>query len=163
MRVPGFGVVILLRPPAVGRSGFGTLCVVADMIEPSGTDFDLDLLASSLRADGGDVRVLLRALVTRLSDALGDRLEVERAGRFRKGDEIRRVAIRLGEDQLEATVDRGALECTVSRSVGGIRIRTSRVGTDEWLRRLLGALRDEAATTQATRAALESLVIGDSA
>jgi hypothetical protein len=32
---------------------------------------------------------------------------------------------------------------------------------DEWLRRLLGALRDEAATSEATRLALESIVIGD--
>jgi hypothetical protein len=126
-------------------------------------DLDLDLLASSLRADDGDVRVLLRALVTRLSGALGDRLDVERAGRFRKGEEIRRVSIRLGDDQLDATVDRGSLECTVSRSSGGIRIRSTRVGIDEWLRRLLGALRDEAATTQATRQALEALVIGNGA
>jgi hypothetical protein len=126
-------------------------------------DLDLDLLASSLRADDGDVRVLLRALVTRLSGALGDRLVVERAGRFKKSDEIRRVSIQLGDDQFEATVDRASLACTVSRSSGGIRIRSSRVGTDEWLLRLLGALRDEAATTQATRVALESLVIGNSA
>jgi hypothetical protein len=121
---------------------------------------DLDLLASSLRADDGDVRVLLRALVTRLAGALGERLEIERTGRFRKSDEIRRVSIRLGDDQLDAVVDRGSLECTISRSSGGIRIRSSRVTLDEWLRRLLGALRDEAATTQATRLALESLVIG---
>jgi hypothetical protein len=125
-----------------------------------GGTLDLDLLASSLRADDGDVRVLLRALVTRLADAMGDRLEVERMGRFRKGDEIRRVSIHLGDDQLDAVVDRGSLECTISRSSGGIRIRSTKVTLEEWLRRLLGALRDEAATTQATRVALESLVIG---
>ena len=120
------------------------------------------MLASSLRADDGDVRVLLKALVTRLAGALGDRLVVERSGgRFRKADEIRRVSIRLGDDQLDATIERGALECTISRSSGGIRIRSSRVTFDEWLMRLLGALRDEAVTTQATRQALESLVIGD--
>ncbi|MHB1553422.1 MAG: hypothetical protein ACYCSX_10270 [Acidimicrobiales bacterium] len=127
-----------------------------------GQELDLDLLASSLRADGGDVRVLLRALVTRLSDALGDRLAVERAGsRLRKSEEIRQVSIRLGDDQFDAAVDRGTVVCTISRSSGGIRIRSSRVGIDEWLRRLLGALRDEAATTEATRVALESIVIGN--
>ena len=124
-------------------------------------ELDLDLLASLLRADGGDVRVLLRALVTRLSDALGDRLAVERAGRFRKSEEIRQLSIRLGDEQFDATLDRGVVECSISRSSGGIRIRSSRVGIDEWLRRLLGALRDEAATTEATRVALESLVIGN--
>jgi hypothetical protein len=137
--------------------------VVSD-VGDGGPELDLDLLASSLRADDGDVRVLLRALVTRLSGALGDRLTVERAGRFRKGsDEIRRVSIRLGDDSFDATVERGSLECIVSRSSGGIRIRSSRVGIDEWLRRLLGALRDEAATTEATRLALESIVIGNGA
>lgn len=125
------------------------------------TDLDLDLLASSLRADDGDVRVLLRALVTRLSGALGERLSVERVGRFRKSEEIRQVSIHLGDDQFDATVDRGSLECTISRSSGGIRIRSIRVGIDEWLRRLLGALAEEAATTEATRVALESLVIGN--
>ncbi len=126
-----------------------------------GGDLDLDLLASSLHADDGDVRVLLRVLVTRLSGALGERLAVERAGRFRKSEDIRQVSILLGDDQFDATVDRGSLECTVSRSSGGIRIRSSRVGTDEWLRRLLGALRSEAQTTESTRVALESLVIGN--
>ena len=127
-------------------------------------DFDLDLLAASLRSDTGDVAVLLRALVSRLSDALGPRLEVERAGgRFRKSDEIRRVTIRLGDDQLDAVVDRGALDCTVSRTSGGIRIRSTRVGFADWVRRLLSALKSEAATSQATRSALESLVIGNGA
>jgi hypothetical protein len=135
--------------------------VVSD-VGDGGQELDLDLLASSLRADGGDVRVLLRALVTRLSDALGDRLAVERAGsRLRKSEEIRQVSIRLGDDQFDAAVDRGTVVCTISRSSGGIRIRSSRVGIDEWLRRLLGALRDEAATTEATRVALESIVIGN--
>ena len=99
--------------------------------------------------------------MTRLSDALGDRLAVERAGRFRKSEEIRQLSIRLGDEQFDATMDRGVVECSISRSSGGIRIRSSRVGIDEWLRRLLGALRDEAATTEATRVALESLVIGN--
>ncbi len=153
-------------PRCPGGQGGGSLVPMDEPLGTSGSaadgSLDLDLLASSLQADDGDVRVLLRALVTRLAGALGNRLEVERTGRFRKSEEIRRVSIRLGDDQLDAVVDRGALECTVSRSSGGIRIRSTRVSLDEWLRQLLGALRDEAATTQATRMALESLVIGGS-
>ncbi len=146
-----------------GATGFGggSLLVVVDDSGSGGAALDLDLLASSLRADDGDMRVLLRALVTRLAGALGERLTIERTGRFRKGEEIRRVTIRLGDDHFDAVLERGTLECTVSRSSGGIRIRSTRVGLDEWLHRLLGALRDEAATTEATRLALESLVIGN--
>ena len=122
---------------------------------------DLDLLASSLHADGGDVRILLRVLVTRLSDALGNRMLVERkSGRLRRSEEVRSVIISLGDDQLSAEVVGERLECTIARSSGGIRIRSTKVTTDEWLRRLLAALREEAATSQATRQALESMVIG---
>ena len=73
-------------------------------------DLDLDLLASSLQADGNDVRLLLKVLVSRLAGALGDRLEVERTGGrlFKRADEIRRVSVRLGDDTLDATVERAA-------------------------------------------------------
>lgn len=122
---------------------------------------DLDLLASSLHADDSDVRLLLRALVGRLAGALGDRLEIERAGRFRRSEEIRRVSVQLGDEQLDASIDRGALVCTIARSSGGIRIRSTKVTVGEWIRRLLAVLRDEARTSQATRLALESIVIGE--
>jgi hypothetical protein len=123
---------------------------------------DLDMLAASLGAESGDVRILLKVLVAKLSDALGSRLTVERPGRLlKRSDEIRRVSVRLGDDELDAIVDGGSVECTVARSSGGIRIRSTRVTMDEWIRQLLGALRDEAATSQATRQALESIVIGD--
>jgi hypothetical protein len=122
---------------------------------------DIDLLASSLQADAGDVRLLLKALVTRLSGALGDRLKVERAGgRLRRSEEIRRVSVTLGDDTLDAAVVGTDLECTVSRTSGGIRIRSTKVTMDQWLHRLLGALRTEAASSSATRQALESIVIG---
>lgn len=123
---------------------------------------DLDLLAASLQADGSDVRLLLRALVGRLAGALGDRLTVERSGGLlRRSGEIRRVSVRLGDDTLDAALDGGALSCTVARSSGGIRIRSTTVTMEEWLRRLLGALRLEAASSTATRAALESMMLGE--
>lgn|GEM_PF-1059134 len=127
-----------------------------------GGAFDLDLLASSLRADGDDVRVLLKALVNRLAGALGDRMDIERAGgRFRKSDDIRRVSVHLGDDQLDAAVDHGRLVCTVARSSGGIRIRSTTVTLDQWLRQLLATLQGEAATSQSTRLALEALVVSN--
>lgn len=70
------------------------------------------------------------------------------------------MSVRLGDDQLDAALSGGILECTISRSSGGIRIRSTKVSTDEWLRQLLSSLSDEAATSQATRLALEALMIG---
>ncbi len=128
---------------------------------PDDAAFDLDLLASSLLADGSDVAVLLRVLVTRLADVLGERLTVTRAGRFgKKASEVRRLTVVLGDDELVAEVDGARLTCTVGHSSGGIRIRSERVELDQWLRQLLGALQAEARRSAATRAALESILIG---
>jgi len=122
---------------------------------------DLELAAASLRADGTDVRILVKALADQLTEALGSRLDVKRAGgRFRKSDEIRSIRITLDDDQFDAEVDGSTLRCTVGHSSGGIRIRSEKVSADEWLARLLVVLKAEAAHSQAVRQALESMVIG---
>ena len=122
--------------------------------------FDLELAAASLRAEGSDVHILVKVLVDQLSDALGPRLTVERAGRFRKSDEIRSLNIALEEDQFDAQIEGNALRCTIGHSSGGIRIRSEKVDMDTWLNRLLTVLKAEAANSQAVRLALENMVIG---
>lgn len=126
--------------------------------------FDLELAAASLRADGSDVRILVKALVDQLADALGTRLEVQRSGgRFRRSDQIRHLRITLGDDEFDAEVDDTVVRCAVGHSSGGIRIRSEKVDLDAWLARLLTALQAEAAHSQAVRQALENIVIGGSA
>jgi hypothetical protein len=105
---------------------------------------------------------MLKVLVSQLADVLGDRMVVERAGRFRKADEIRSVRVSLGDDTLEAVAEGATVRCTIGHSSGGIRIRNQQVGMDEWLTRLLSALQSEAANSERTRAALENLMIGGS-
>jgi hypothetical protein len=123
--------------------------------------FDLELAAAQLRADGTDVRILVKVLVDQLSDALGPRLSVERAGgRFRKSDEIRSLRITMEDDQFDAEVDGSILRCTIGHSSGGIRIRSEKVHMDAWLDRLLAVLKAEADHSQAVRTALENIVIG---
>lgn len=126
-----------------------------------GDSMDLDLAAASLRADGSDVRLLVKVLADKLSDALGSRLELKRAGgRFRKSDEVRSIRITIDDDQFDAEIDGTALSCTIGHSSGGIRIRSEKVGVDDWLTRLLTALKAEAAQSTAVRQALENMVIG---
>ena len=128
-----------------------------------GTDdsADLELAAASLRADNTDVRILVKVLADQLADALGPRMTVERAGgRFRKSEEVRALRIALDEDQFEADVNGDALACTIGHSSGGIRIRSQKVDVDEWITRLLAALKAEAAHSQSVRFALEAIVIG---
>ena len=127
----------------------------------TGDSFDLELAAAQLRADSSDVGILLKVLVDQLSDALGPRLQVQRAGgRFRKSDEIRSLRIAMEDDQFEAEVDGPTLRCTIGHSSGGIRIRSEKVDMDTWLSRLLAVLQAEADHSQAVRLALENIVIG---
>jgi hypothetical protein len=122
---------------------------------------DLELAAASLRADGTDVRILVKVLADQLADALGSRLEVQRSGgRFRKSDEIRSIRISIDDDQFEAEVDGDTLRCTIGHSSGGIRIRSEKVSVDLWIARLLGVLKAEAAHSDSVRRALETIVIG---
>jgi hypothetical protein len=127
----------------------------------AGGGFDLELAASALQANAGDVQVLLTVLAEQLADVLGSRLEVTRAGgRLRRGGEITSVRLTVGNDVLEAVADHGSLRCTAGRVSGGIRIRTETIGASEWVRRLLEAVRAEAAHSDAARQALERMVIG---
>ncbi len=132
---------------------------IADQSDGDGS-FDLELAAAALRADGSDVRILVKVLTDQLADALGPRLKVERAGRFRKSDEIRSLSIVMGDDQFDAVVDGASLRCTIGHTSGGIRIRSEKVDVDTWLNRLLTVLKAEAANSQAVRLALENMVIG---
>lgn len=147
-----------VRSLACEATGWARRCRVTPVDDGS---LDIDMLAASLHADGGDVRILLKALVSKLADALGDRMSVERAGGLlHKSDDVKRVSIKLGDDELDAQIVSGALECVVARCSGGIRIRSAKVPMDEWLRQLLGALAAEAQTSETTRTALEGIVIG---
>jgi len=122
--------------------------------------FDLSMAVSQLASNSTDLRIMLKLLVAQLSEVLGNRIAVERAGRFRKSEEIKSVRVTLGDDTLEAVVDGGSVHCSIGHSSGGIRIRSEQVGMDAWLTRLLTTLQSEAAHSEQTRAALEHIVIG---
>jgi hypothetical protein len=136
-------------------------------MEPAGAEggdaFDLSMAISSLQSNSTDARIMLKLLVAQLSEVLGDRIVVERAGgRFRKSDEIKSVQITLGNDTLRADVDGPTVRCSIGHASGGIRIRSEQVGMDAWLSRLLTILHSEASHSEQTRLALENIVIGES-
>jgi len=124
--------------------------------------FDLSMAVSQLASNSTDLRIMLKLLVAQLSEVLGDRIAVERAGRFRKSDEIKSVQIVLGDDTLAAEVDGGSVRCSIGHASGGIRIRSEQVSMEAWLTRLLTTLHQEAAHSEQTRLALEHIVIGGS-
>jgi hypothetical protein len=127
----------------------------------TGAAFDLSMAVSQLASNSTDTRMMLKLLVSQLASVLGDRITVERAGRFRKAEEIKSVHVVLGEDSLDAVVQGATVRCSIGHSSGGIRIRSEQVDMVQWLTRLLATLQAEAATSEQTRLALEQIVIGD--
>lgn len=121
---------------------------------------ELAMAAAAIRANAGDFRALIRALSTELGDALGDRLKAERSGKFRHSGDITMLQVNLGANCYVAEVQRESVQCTLAHFSGGIKIRSEPLPADVWLARLLGDLRAEAANSDATRVALERVVIG---
>jgi hypothetical protein len=127
----------------------------------SGDPLDLELATTALLADHHDLRELLKMLARQLAGTLGPRCEVEREGRFlRKSDEVKCLRVRIGDEEFIAEVRQGQVGTSIGHDSGGIRIRTEKIPTDEWLNRLLQELQREAASNQASRMAIENLVMG---
>ncbi len=123
--------------------------------------YDLSLAAATLRSNSGDVHALLKALCDELSDTLGERLHVQRSGgKFHKSDAISSLQIALDGNLFEATIDGPVLRCSVGHVSGGIRIRNETVDIDQWILKLLEALKAEATHSESARQALENIVIG---
>ena len=124
-------------------------------------DLDLDLLAASLRADTGDVAAFVESLGAKLESALPGRVRIDRrrAGVF-GGKRVRAIAVTAGDRRLELQVADGVLEATAGRLSGGIALKRETLTTDAWLAELGEVLAAEARQSEATRRALERMLIG---
>jgi hypothetical protein len=123
--------------------------------------YDLNMAAAALRSNSSDLRLLVKTLCQELADTLGDRLKIQHGGgRFRKSDEISSVQIAMANNLFKATLEGANLHCTLGHVSGGIRIRNETLDVNDWILKLLEALRDEAAHSDAARLALENIVIG---
>ena len=132
-----------------------------------GPMFDVQLLATTLRADRADVASYARILSGALADALPPGMvEVQRhrslADRM-AGREGRPVAVVVhGEDRelVLREAAHGAVEAAVHQVVRGIVISRRTVGIDAWLTALAEDLTRIAARDAAARAALARLLGG---
>jgi hypothetical protein len=138
-----------------GSRSLGAMASSASAPEP-----DLDLLAAALRADTGDLDVFVEGLAVKLEEAVPGRVRVQRrrAG-LRGGKRVEAITLDAGEERLELRVQRGALETRCARLSGGIVLKSEALDTDAWLSALGRALGEEARRSEATRQALERLLI----
>jgi hypothetical protein len=123
----------------------------------------MEMAAAALLSDNRDVKTMLRLLAKTLQSTLGDRVEVtyRTAGILRRPtEEVRTVVVHLDSDDYVADLEGGSVRCSVGRSSGGIRIRNDQVPVEQWLARLLTALKELATRNQNARAALENVIVG---
>lgn len=120
-------------------------------------DTDFDLLAASLRADAGDLRVFVEALATKLEGAFGSQVRVERKGMLGP-KRVRRIALDLGEDRYELEHDDGRVACRRSTVVRGIALKNEELQLDAWIDDVSRGLVDAARSTERGRVALERLL-----
>jgi hypothetical protein len=120
-------------------------------------DEDFDLLAASLRADGGDVDRFFTVLVAKLADALPDRVEVERSG-FLGRSKPKAVSVALGDNRYEAERHGHAVTCRRRTVVRGIALKSEELGVDAWISALSADLLAAARESERARIALDALL-----
>lgn len=121
---------------------------------------DLDLLAASLRADSSDVSAFVESMAAKLEEAVPARVRVDRRRNGMFGPKsVRSLSVDLGDRRLELRAERGAVQCRCAKLSGGIVLKNEELETDAWLARLSEALAAEANRSEATRRALERLLI----
>jgi len=118
---------------------------------------DFDLLASSLRADATDLRAFVEALATKLEGAFGERTHVERSG-FLGPKRVRRIAVRLGDDEFSLRHEDEHVDCGRRTVVRGIALKNEELPLDAWIEELSRGLVDAASETERGRAALQRML-----
>jgi hypothetical protein len=121
---------------------------------------DLDLLAASLRADSSDLSAFVESMAAKLEEAVPGRVRVDRrrAGMFGPKT-VRSLSVDIGDRRLELRAERGAVQTLCAKLSAGIVLKNEELDIDAWLAMLSEALAAEANRSEATRRALERLLI----
>jgi hypothetical protein len=118
-----------------------------------------ELVASSLRAETGDIKAFVEALATKLEGALPAHTQVERkGGLFSKAKSVRRIVVDLGEYQYQLDAENGRVQPRLCKVVRGIVLKTEAVPLDRWIDELSRQLTEEAQQSEQGRLALENLL-----
>jgi len=150
-----------LRPPfGVGRSGIFAIVDMDELSSLEEPDQDFERLASSLRADSGDLTTFLEVMASKFEGALPGRARVDyqTSGMLRRSKSVRRIQIQMGDDHFELIRDRGAILAKRTKVVRGIALKNEELNLDSWVEELTRALVRQSAASSADRQALERLL-----
>jgi hypothetical protein len=120
---------------------------------------DLDLVAASLRADAGDLRVFVESLATKLEQSFPGRCRVQRAGLFGKGG-VREIRVEVGDSRYELAHNEGIVSTRRSSVVRGITLKSEELGLEQWIDSLAAQVVAEADLSERGRRALQRLLSG---
>ena len=122
--------------------------------------FGFEVLASSLRADSGDLKAFMEALATKLEGALPSQTTVARkgGGLFSGPKRVDRIAVDLGDYRYELQSAGARVQPSRSKAVRGIVLKTEQVPLDKWIDELSRELTVEAERSEQARVALERLL-----
>jgi len=121
---------------------------------------DIDLVAASLRADSGDVRIYVEQLARKLEEAFPGRCSVKRSGMLGKGP-VRLITVAAGDGRYELEHKDGSVAARRTSVVRGIALKTEELGLEQWIDSLAAEVMAEAARSESGRLALENLLIGN--
>lgn len=123
-------------------------------------DLSFDLLAASLRQDGGDISAFLEILAKKLEDAIPSYTTVERRGRlFSKVKPVAAIHVLLGDMKYSLFQNQGHLEAQRIKLVRDIALKTETVPLDQWIERLSQELLTLASQSTAIREGLERFLL----
>ncbi len=122
--------------------------------------YQLDVLASSLRADTADLKAFVEILARKLTDAFPSRVTVQRKGLRGTSRPVRSLTVSFSESQFELDNDQGQLSTRRRRMVRGVALSTDELRLDAWIDQLSEALVDEAANSERDRLALQQMLEG---
>lgn len=130
------------------------------------SQWDLEVLATSLRRDSDDLSLYAGFLLNTLSTVLPpDMVEIDRKaglfGRARSDAPVLRVAVRFADRRftLRRAAVGAAAVAQVAHESGGVVLRTENVAMDEWSRQLASALASYAQRHAAAAQALQRLTL----
>ena len=123
-------------------------------------DIGFEILASSLRADTGDLKAFVEALATKLEGALPAQTTVQRKseGLFSKTKRVHHISVDMGDQRFDLTARGAQVEATRCKSVRGIVLKTEPVPLDEWIDDLSRHLTEAAQRSEQARLALQRLL-----